>query len=98
MVALPNMQDRLEDAAKSLANGGDLEQIATDLQVSRLAGEVHAPLLHYVTRSLYSGMALRLHLDASRGVPGPEAMRSALGLTIPALRAMVARMLKELPP
>lgn len=97
MVALLEMQDRIKDQAKALDAGDDLDQVAEALQVSRLAGTVHAPLLHYVTRSLYSSMAMRLHLNASRGMPRAENHCQVLGLTITALRAMVERMLRELP-
>lgn len=96
-LSLLEMEDRLKAAAEMLNNGTPLDFIAESMQVSRLVGNANASLLHYVSRSVFSAMTLRMHMEAARGIPAETSQRNALHLTIVTLLAIVDRMKKEMP-
>jgi hypothetical protein len=96
-LAVLAMRRKLEDLAAYIEIGGDLDKMAEDLQVSRLCGDEHAPLIQYVSRALYNAMLLRLHFYASRGMNRETCQANALHLTARTLLALCDRMLEELP-
>jgi len=97
MAALDSMESRLAIARIGLDTGACLDRIAEDMQISRLAGTGDASLLHYIARSVYSMMSMRMHTDASRGVSRAVSQRNALAITITTLLAIVRRMKQEMP-
>ena len=96
-LSLLEMEDRLTAAAGMLENRTRLDFVAECMQVSRLVGSENASLLHYVTRSVFSSMTLRMHMDASRGVSREVSQHNALTITITTLLAIVRRMKQEMP-
>lgn len=96
-LSLLEMGERLEAAAVMLDNGTPLDFIAESVQISRLAGVNNASLIHYVSRSVFSSMTMRMHMEAARGVPREVSQRNALRVTITTLMAIVERMKQEMP-
>jgi hypothetical protein len=96
-LAVGAMRRKLEDLTELIEIGGDLDKMAEDLQVSRLCGIEHAPLIQYVSRAIYNAMLLRLHFYASRGMSREICQANALHLTARTLLALCDRMLEELP-
>lgn len=95
-IALACADLRLRSAKMRLITGVPLDEISNDLQVSRLFGEGNASLFHYVTRSVYNALTLRMHLDASNGANQYTSHRNALQILITTLLALIERMQKEL--
>jgi hypothetical protein len=88
---------RLDLARNSLSAGIPADEIAQQIQISRLCGRDHASLFHYITRSVYNNLLLRIHLEGMRGLPLEKSQRNAVMLTITTLSALMDRILAELP-
>lgn len=95
--SLAVMEGFLITASEGLQAGCDMDRIAYEMQISRLVGPANASLFHYICRSVYSMMTLRMHMDASRGVSREVSQHNALTITITTLLAIVRRMEQEMP-
>jgi hypothetical protein len=95
--AVAVMRRKLEDLVELVEIGGDLDAMAADLQVSRLCGVEHAPLIQYAARAIYNALLMRLHFAASQGIPRERCQQNTLHLTACTMLALSDLILEELP-